>query len=203
MTNTHDETYLPRTSSPLTTYQREKEKIQRLSTTRSPNRTRKDHDFGNLLNYQAPRNQSGLTSQPMQKIAFANRRITVTSLLLFSIKRQMYATKGDSFFYDKIGYVGSVCYPLCSWCSSCVSPSPLPPLLHLSVLSPFPFSLPFCPLSFIVSEASRDNPMSAGVIQRHLFSSYSGKSSSPLSVLIVRLQNHKSNTSSLSPFYIL
>ena len=145
MTNTHDETCLPRTSSPLTTYQREKEKIQRLSTTRSPHRTRKDHDFGNLLNYQAPRNQSGLTSHPMQKITFANRRITVTSLLLFSIKRQMYATKGDSFLMIKFGYSWFV-LPFCVHRSSpCLHLSPT--FSHLPSSIPLLFSLPFCRLS--------------------------------------------------------
>ena len=133
MTNTHDETCLPRTSSPLTTYQREKEKIQRLSTTRSPHRTCKDHDFGNLLNYQAPRNQSGLTSQPMRKIAFANRRITVTSLLLFSIKRQMYATKGDSFFMIKLVTL----VPFVTLCVHGVLPPYLHHLFRLFFISPF------------------------------------------------------------------
>ena len=147
MTNTHDETCLPRTSSPLTTYQREKEKIQRLSTTRSPHRTRKDHDFGNLLNYQAPRNQSGLTSQPMRKIAFANRRITVTSLLLFSIKRQMYATKEDSCFMKVWLFLGSFLHfvfivsslclhhpPFRKPLSDSISLSFLPPVLSLSIV---------------------------------------------------------------------
>ena len=49
-------------------------------------------------------------------------------------------------------------------CVSCASPVSL----LSEILPPFLFSLPFYPLSFIMSEASRGYPMSAGVIQRHL-----------------------------------
>ena len=46
---------------------------------------------------------------------------------------------------------------------------------------PFPLSLLFVCFHHFKSEASRGYPMLAGVIQRHLFLSSSGKSSSPLS----------------------
>ena len=91
----------------------------------------------------------------------------------------MYETK-QKYFDKKLVTLGSF-LPLCS--SSCPCVSSILPSADLSpIISPFLFSHHFCSLSFIMSEASRGYQMSAGVIQRHLFSSSSGKSSSPLIV---------------------
>ena len=79
----------------------------------------------------------------------------------------------------------------------CSCASPVIPLSEFYL--PFPFYLLSVRFHHFESEASRGYPMSEGVVQRHHFSSSSGKSSSPLPVLIVRFQNHKSNTLFLSP----